>query len=156
MSITIEKALTSVSEMENAYHTWRMYPLASRKEIIIHIKEKLLTHTELYAKAITTDMNKPLTQSIAEVKKCASLCDYYLSHIDNFLQPQSLQSNWTESYVILEPLGVLLGVMPWNFPFWQVFRVAIPNLLLGNVLVIKHASNVPSLSTKTYLCPASI
>ena len=147
MSITIEKALTSVSEMENAYHTWRMYSLASRKEIIIHIKEKLLTHTELYAKAITTDMNKPLTQSIAEVKKCASLCDYYLSHIDNFLQPQSLQSNWTESYAILEPLGVLLGVMPWNFPFWQVFRVAIPNLLLGNVLVIKHASNVPSVAT---------
>ncbi len=140
----LEKSLTIVSEMENAYHTWRMQSLALRKETISRIKKKLLSHTEEYAKAITTDMNKPLAQSIAEVKKCATLCDYYLTHIDDFLRPQPLQSSWTESYVILEPLGVLLGVMPWNFPFWQVFRVAIPNLLLGNVLVVKHASNVPT------------
>ena len=140
----LEKALTAVSEVENAYHTWKTLPLASRKETIVRIKEKLLAHSEEYAKAITTDMNKPLAQSLAEVKKCATLCDYYLTHIDDFLRPQPLQSSWTESYVRLDPLGVLLAVMPWNFPFWQVFRVAIPNLLLGNVLVVKHASNVPT------------
>ena len=140
----LEKALTSVSEMESAYHTWRNRPLTTRKEVISRIREKLLTHAEQYAKAITTDMNKPLAQSLAEVKKCATLCDYYLTHIDDFLRPQPLQSSWTESFVRLDPLGVLLAVMPWNFPFWQVFRVAIPNLLLGNVLVVKHASNVPT------------
>ena len=140
----LEKALTAVSEVESAYHTWKTLPLASRKETIVRIKEKLLAHSEKYAKAITTDMNKPLAQSLAEVKKCATLCDYYLTHIDDFLRPQPLQSSWTESYVRLDPLGVLLAVMPWNFPFWQVFRVAIPNLLLGNVLVVKHASNVPT------------
>ena len=140
----LNKALTAVSKVENAYHTWKTLPLASRKETIVRIKEKLLAHSEKYAKAITTDMNKPLAQSLAEVKKCAMLCDYYLTHIDDFLRPQPLQSSWTESYVRLDPLGVLLAVMPWNFPFWQVFRVAIPNLLLGNVLVVKHASNVPT------------
>lgn len=140
----LEKALNIVSEVENAYHTWKTRPLASRKESIVRIKEKLLAHSEKYAKAITTDMNKPLVQSLAEIKKCATLCDYYLTHIDDFLRPQPLQSSWTESYVRLDPLGVLLAVMPWNFPFWQVFRVAIPNLLLGNVLVVKHASNVPT------------
>ena len=140
----LDKALTSVSKLESAYLAWKALPLASRKQTITRIQEKLLTHTEEYASAITTDMNKPLAQSIAEVKKCASLCSYYLNHIDEFLRPQPLQSSWSESYVRLDPLGVLLAVMPWNFPFWQVFRVAIPNLLLGNVLAVKHASNVPT------------
>ena len=140
----LDKALTSVSKLESAYLAWKALPLASRKQTITRIQERLLTHTEEYASAITTDMNKPLAQSIAEVKKCASLCSYYLNHIDEFLRPQPLQSSWSESYVRLDPLGVLLAVMPWNFPFWQVFRVAIPNLLLGNVLAVKHASNVPS------------
>ena len=140
----LDKALTSVSKLESAYLAWKALPLASRKQTITRIQKKLLAHTEEYASAITTDMNKPLAQSIAEVKKCAALCDYYLSHIDEFLRPQPLQSSWSESYVRLDPLGVLLAVMPWNFPFWQVFRVAIPNLLLGNVLAVKHASNVPT------------
>ena len=140
----LNKALSTVSKLESAYLAWKALPLASRKQTITRIQEKLLTHTEEYASAITTDMNKPLAQSIAEVKKCAALCDYYLSHIDEFLRPQPLQSSWSESYVRLDPLGVLLAVMPWNFPFWQVFRVAIPNLLLGNVLAVKHASNVPT------------
>ena len=95
----LEKALNIVSEVENAYHTWKTRPLASRKESIVRIKEKLLAHSEKYAKAITTDMNKPLAQSLAEIKKCATLCDYYLTHIDDFLRPQPLQSSWTESYV---------------------------------------------------------
>ena len=140
----LDKALTSVSKLESAYLAWKALPLASRKQTITRIQERLLTHTEEYASAITTDMNKPLAQSIAEVKKCASLCSYYLNYIDEFLRPQPLQSSWSESYVRLDPLGVLLAVMPWNFPFWQVFRVAIPNLLLGNVLAVKHASNVPT------------
>ena len=142
----LDKALTSVSKLESAYLAWKALPLASRKQTITRIQERLLTHTEEYASAITTDMNKPLAQSIAEVKKCASLCSYYLNHIDEFLRPQPLQSSWSESYVRLDPLGVLLAVMPWNFPFWQVFRVAIPNLLLGNVLAVKHASNVPTVA----------
>ena len=78
----LDKALTAVSELESAYHTWKVLPLVTKKEVIARIKEKLLTHTEQYARAITTDMNKPLAQSVAEVKKCATLCEYYLSHIE--------------------------------------------------------------------------
>ena len=114
----INKALTAVSEVENAYHTWKTRPLASRKETIVRIKEKFLVHSEKYAKAITTDMNKPLAQSLAEVKKCATLCDYYLTHIDDFLRPQPLQSSWTESYVRLDPpLRGTLGGHAVELPF---------------------------------------
>ncbi len=83
----LDKALTAVSELESAYHTWKVLPLVRKKEVVARIKEKLLAHSEEYAKAITTDMNKPLAQSLAEVKKCATLCDYYLTHIDDFLRP---------------------------------------------------------------------
>ncbi|MDO4782230.1 MAG: NAD-dependent succinate-semialdehyde dehydrogenase [Capnocytophaga felis] len=141
--INKEKAFWVVEELHDSYQKWKKCTLQKRIEIIEEVRDKLLKNTELYARAITSDMNKPISQAIAEVKKCAYLCDYYIENSENFLKPQHIKTKWTESYITFEPIGVLLGVMPWNFPFWQVFRFVIPNLILGNIFVVKHASNVP-------------
>jgi succinate-semialdehyde dehydrogenase/glutarate-semialdehyde dehydrogenase len=92
---------------------------------------------------MTLEMGKPLRESRAEVEKCAGVCDYYAQHAEEFLRTEPVESDAGKSYVAYYPLGVVLAVMPWNFPFWQVFRAAVPALMAGNVLVLKHASNVP-------------
>lgn len=140
---TLQHAFSDIEQMQQAYLQWKNIPISQRIEVILAIKNKLLSNTETYARIITEDMNKPISQSVDEVKKCAYVCDYYAEHAEKFLAPQYIKTKWTESYVTFEPLGVLLGVMPWNFPFWQVFRFVVPNLVLGNLFVVKHASNVP-------------
>jgi len=87
-------------------------------------------------------MGKPILQSVAEVEKCRTLCEYYLQNAEKFLSVKQISSDAAESFVTCEPLGVILGVMPWNFPYWQVFRFAIPAIIAGNTVVVKHASNV--------------
>jgi succinate-semialdehyde dehydrogenase/glutarate-semialdehyde dehydrogenase len=89
------------------------------------------------------EMGKPITQGKAESEKCAWVCDYYAEHAEAFLAPEPVETDASKSYVAFKPLGVVLAVMPWNFPFWQVFRFAAPALMAGNVGVLKHASNVP-------------
>ncbi|WKW45876.1 NAD-dependent succinate-semialdehyde dehydrogenase [Myroides sp. JBRI-B21084] len=133
----------TLETLQTSFLKWRNFSLNDRISIVKSIKEKLLQNKYKYAHAITTDMNKPIKQAIAEVEKCAYLCEYYIEKAPQFLQNQEISTNWQKSYVAFRPLGVLLGVMPWNFPFWQVFRFVIPNLLTGNVFVLKHASNVP-------------
>lgn len=142
-NISVEQAFLKVDVMQCSYIKWRSLTLNDRIEIVKDIKDNLHKNINLYAEAITADMNKPISQSIAEVEKCVLLCDYYIDNVADFLEPQSIKTKWNQSYVAFEPLGVLLGVMPWNFPFWQVFRFVIPSLLLGNTFVLKHASNVP-------------
>ncbi|MDO4229165.1 MAG: NAD-dependent succinate-semialdehyde dehydrogenase [Capnocytophaga sp.] len=137
----------NIAQMQQSYLLWKEFSLNTRLEIIKEIKDKLLINKELYARAITEDMNKPISQAIAEVNKCAYLCDYYIKNAEKFLAPQSVKTQWSESQIFFEPIGVLLGVMPWNFPFWQVFRFVIPNMVLGNLFVVKHASNVPKSAT---------
>lgn len=129
--------------MQSSFLKWRTFSIEDRIEIIKKIKLRLLENKNEYARAITTDMNKPIKQSIAEVEKCAYLCDYYIENAADFLKEQVVKTKWTKSYITFRPLGVLLGVMPWNFPFWQVFRFVIPSLIVGNTFVLKHASNVP-------------
>jgi succinate-semialdehyde dehydrogenase/glutarate-semialdehyde dehydrogenase len=97
---------------------------------------------EEYAALMATEMGKPVLQGSAEVEKCAWVCDYYAEHAERFLAAEAVDSDASRSYVAYQPLGVILAVMPWNFPFWQVFRFAAPSLMAGNTAVLKHASNV--------------
>jgi len=126
-----------------AFLAWKKTPLPDRIRHIENLKATLLANKQEYAKWISTEMGKPITQSVAEVEKCGLLCDYYIHNAPTFLKGRTIATEAIESYVTYEPLGVLLGVMPWNFPFWQVFRFAIPSIITGNTVVLKHASNVP-------------
>ena len=96
-----------------------------------------------FAKLMALEMGKPLKQGVAEAEKCALGCEYYAEHAEAYLAPEIVKTEASKSYVAFEPLGVVLAVMPWNFPFWQVFRFAAPALMAGNAGVLKHASNVP-------------
>jgi succinate-semialdehyde dehydrogenase/glutarate-semialdehyde dehydrogenase len=98
---------------------------------------------ETYARLMTTEMGKIIRESLAEISKCANACEYYADHAADLLQDQVIPSDASRSLVVFQPLGVILAVMPWNFPFWQVFRFAAPSLMAGNAAVLKHASNVP-------------
>lgn len=138
----LNHALAQLQIVQCSFLKWRTFSLDDRLAVVEDIKNQLLENKHMYAKAITTDMNKPISQSLAEVEKCAYLCDYYLENASKFLEKQYIQTGWSKSYIDYQPLGVLLGVMPWNFPFWQVFRFVIPSLITGNTFAIKHASNV--------------
>lgn len=132
-----------IETMQSSFMKWKDFSINERIAVVKNIKDRLLQNKHEYAHAITTDMNKPIKQALAEVEKCAYLCDYYIENAAEFLKDQTVQTKWAKSYITFRPLGVLLGVMPWNFPFWQVFRFVIPSLIVGNTFVVKHASNVP-------------
>lgn len=132
-----------VLKANNAFENWRLVDIQTRIDYLKKVREKLWRNKDHYGKLITDDMYKPIAQSIAEVEKCATLVDYYIQNGETLLQGRTIETKWTATYTVNDPLGVILGVMPWNFPFWQVFRFAIPTILAGNTVVVKHASNVP-------------
>ncbi|HSD14120.1 MAG TPA: NAD-dependent succinate-semialdehyde dehydrogenase [Flavobacterium sp.] len=134
---------TKINTAEEAFHYWKRTSIEERISHIQNLKNTLHNHREHYATLITQEMGKPISQSLAEVDKCGVLCDYYCKNAADLLQPKYIKTEGHENFITYEPLGVLLGVMPWNFPFWQVFRFAIPSIIAGNVVLVKHASNVP-------------
>ena len=103
----------------------------------------LRDNSDRYAALMTQEMGKPIKDGRAEIQKCALVCDYYADNTERFLQPEVVETDGSKSFVTFRPLGVILAVMPWNFPFWQVFRFAAPAFMAGNACVLKHASNVP-------------
>ena len=138
-SSQIDKALeTSVKGFEK----WKKTTLNERASLLKKAAEELKINKKIYAETITNEMGKPITQSIAEVEKCAWVCDYYAENGGEHLANEIIETDAYKSYVTFEPLGVILAVMPWNYPFWQVFRFAAPALMAGNTAVLKHASNV--------------
>ena len=137
---TVDVAL---SRAQRAFAKWRALPIEARGRHLAAAARRLRARQATYARLMTLEMGKPIGQSLAEVEKCAWACDYYAEHAQQLLAPEVIPTEATRSYVRFEPLGVVLAVMPWNFPFWQVFRFAAPALMAGNVGVLKHASNVP-------------
>ncbi len=121
---------------------WRKTSFQHRAEHFFRLAEHLIEQCQHYARIITAEMGKPIKESIAEVEKCAWVCRFYAENAESFLQKEIIESDASDSYLLYQPLGVILAVMPWNFPFWQVFRFAAPALMAGNGAVLKHASNV--------------
>ena len=125
-----------------AFGEWRRVSFDERRRLMRGAASHLREKKARLAALITAEMGKPIVEGEAEIEKCAWNCDFYADNAERFLQPQSVASNAAESYVAFEPLGPVLAIMPWNFPFWQVFRFAAPALMAGNVGLLKHASNV--------------
>lgn len=125
-----------------AFKSWRKRPIAERAELIAKAAEVLRENVNEYARMITLEMGKPITEAKGEVKKCAWVCDYYAENAEAFLADEEIETDATRSFVRNSPIGAVFAVMPWNFPFWQVFRFAAPTLTAGNTGLLKHASNV--------------
>ncbi|MCE3076588.1 aldehyde dehydrogenase family protein [Chryseobacterium gwangjuense] len=124
---------------DQAFSEWRKVPFEDRQKLIAKAAEILKNNAERFGIIITQEMNKPISESIAEVEKCALMMNYY-ADAENILKPEKVDSEFSYSEVHYAPKGVILGVMPWNFPFWQVLRFAVPAILAGNTVVLKHAS----------------
>jgi len=141
--MTPQQTAAAVAEAHEAWKTWRTVPFADRAKPMRKAAAILRERKESFAKLMALEMGKPFRQGVAEAEKSALGCDYYADHAEAHLTPEATATDATKSYVAFEPLGVVLAVMPWNFPFWQVFRFAAPALMAGNTGVLKHASNVP-------------
>jgi succinate-semialdehyde dehydrogenase/glutarate-semialdehyde dehydrogenase len=142
-AMTPEAAAAAVAQAHKTWQSWRTTPFGARARPMKKTAEILRGRKNELAKLMATEMGKPLKQGAAEVEKCALGCDYYADNAEAHLAPETIKTENSKSYVAFEPLGVVLAVMPWNFPLWQVYRFAAPALMAGNVGVLKHASNVP-------------
>ncbi len=129
-------------DSKTAFNSWKNTTFTERSELMRNAAAALKKNLEEHAKLITLEMGKPIKQSRAEVEKCAFVCEYYANSAEGFLANLNVHSDAKNSFVSFQPLGTILAVMPWNFPFWQVFRFAAPALMAGNAGVLKHASNV--------------
>ncbi len=139
-----------------AFGRHRKTSFAERAEKMLRAAEILEKEQRALGKLMTLEMGKPIASAAAEAAKCAKACRYYAENAERFLEREDVQTEATESYVLYQPLGAVLAVMPWNFPFWQVFRFAAPALMAGNVGLLKHASNVPqcAMAIEDVLCRA--
>jgi succinate-semialdehyde dehydrogenase/glutarate-semialdehyde dehydrogenase len=137
---------TIIHQGGREFHRWRKTSTSMRKGILETIKTKLVSNRVAFAQLISNEMGKPIQQALAEIDKCAVLCDYYINSVDSFLKPREEQLNDKKVIHALAPTGIVLGIMPWNYPFWQAFRYAVPTLLAGNVVLLKHAPNVTGCS----------
>ena len=131
-----------LDQSDRTFQDWRRRPWSERSRLLRVAAGVLRNQKSTYARAMALEMGKPLAQGEAEAEKCATVCDYYAEHAEAFLEQQPRDLDGTASFVRFDPIGPVLAIMPWNFPFWQVFRFAAPALAAGNVGLLKHASNV--------------
>lgn len=122
---------------------WRNTNFLKRAKLMNKAADILESCAQEFARIMAQEMGKPINEGAAEVKKCAWVCRYYAENAAGFLENQKAKTDASESFVSYEPLGAVLAIMPWNYPFWQVFRFAVPSIMAGNVAILKHASNVP-------------
>lgn len=135
----VEKILT---DTHTASKDWSALSIEQRGELMRKAAQVLNSDKEHYAHLMAKEMGKVLSEGVSEVEKCAWVCEYYADNAQEFLAPISIKTDAQDSYVRFDPLGTVLGIMPWNFPFWQVFRFAVPALMAGNTALLKHSSNV--------------
>jgi len=132
---TIEKSFIS-------WQSWKKKSFSYRSELMKKAAAVLRKNKNEYARLITLEMGKLIGESISEVEKCAMVCDYYADHTESMLKDELVETDGQRSFITFQPIGPVLAVMPWNYPFWQVFRFAAPALMAGNTGLLKHASNV--------------
>ena len=137
--LTTEQINNKLQEADKAFGEWRKVPFEERQKLIAKAAQLLLDKSEEFGKIITREMNKPISQSVAEIEKCALMMNYY-AEAENILKPEEVKTRFNVCEIHHSPMGVILGVMPWNYPFWQALRFAIPAILAGNTVVLKHAS----------------
>lgn len=141
--LTWEETKEKIEKARKRFEKWKYVPLSTRVELLKNLASVLRENKRKYAEIITKEMGMIIRSSTASVEKCAWLCDYYAENAERFLADEHIETQNKKSYISYEPLGIVFEIMPWNFPFWQVFRQAVPSITAGNVCILKHASNVP-------------
>ncbi len=136
----IEKAL---ERAQSAFASWRKTPVQRRAALLTRVATALEEDAEAYGHLMAVEMGKPIAQGAGEAKKCAWVCHYYAENAEDFLGQRPAESDGSDAYIRHDPLGPILAIMPWNFPFWQVFRFAAPALVAGNAGILKHSPNTP-------------
>lgn len=131
-----------IDKADARFGSWKKTTFAARSKLMLAAAAELKSNKEEYAETMVLEMGKPISQAIAEVEKCAWVCEYYAENAQKQLANENKETDAYKSYLRYEPLGVVLAVMPWNYPYWQVFRFAAPALMAGNIAILKHASNV--------------
>jgi succinate-semialdehyde dehydrogenase/glutarate-semialdehyde dehydrogenase len=139
----LQKTDEILSNAEVAFEKWKKTGFEDRSKLMIQCAMQLRQNKRSLAELMVLEMGKPLKEALAEIEKCAMTCEFYSQNAKKFLADELVESDASKSFITYAPLGCILAVMPWNFPFWQVFRFAAPALMAGNVALLKHASNVP-------------
>jgi succinate-semialdehyde dehydrogenase/glutarate-semialdehyde dehydrogenase len=142
-TLSIEEVIDIIVKGDEAHKEWRATTFQHRAQMLKRAAQVLRDNVDEYAELMALEMGKPINEGRAETLKCAWVCDYYADNAEAFLTSEQVETDASKSFVSFQPLGVVLAVMPWNFPFWQVFRFAAPALMAGNAGILKHASNVP-------------
>lgn len=140
---TEKEVLQIVDKVDVAFKSWRVSAISERSKYMLRLGELLLVKKDWLSDLITSEMGKIKKESVGEVEKCAWVCRYYAESAEQFLQREIIKTEASQSFISYQPIGTILAIMPWNFPFWQVFRFLAPNLMAGNTGLLKHASNVP-------------
>lgn len=139
---TTEEVNTMLNNSQAAFVAWRKTSFADRSKLLLKAADILTNKVDEFAQMISLEMGKPITESRAEVNKCAWVCKYYAENAEGFLMDEYIETEASKSFVKHSPIGTVFAIMPWNFPFWQVFRFAAPTLMAGNTALLKHAPNV--------------
>ena len=141
-----KEILSIIDKVSDEYNTWKEVSFKERSSVLHAIADALDKNIEEHAKMISLEIGKPIVESRMEVEKCVWVLQYFADNAEEFLKNETIKTGYKESYVQYDPLGVILGVMPWNFPYWQVIRFIAPVLMAGNTCIVKHASNVSGCS----------
>lgn len=142
-TLSAEDIRRVLAQSELAFRTWKRTSFEERGSLLKQVAGKLREEKVALAKNMAIEMGKPIGMGEAEAEKCAFVLEYYAEHGESFLQPYRVEAGFRESFVAFQPLGTVFGIMPWNFPLWQVFRACAPTLMAGNTFVLKHAPRVP-------------